>query len=382
MSDVMDSPGGALPPKTQVALYLRQQVADGRLAAGDEIPSRSVLAKKFGVSARTVSNALRMLTASGLVEHVPGKGVFVAGGRGQAEPQTLQTIGLIGEYASRLKVGERMHRDVDYGEGILNALARYAHEAGMNVLLIPQTAREPFDVERVLACGTDCVVSLGIELRRETVIRLREARIPLVLGNQHLEHLGVSYVDFDTEGCFARAVDIFHERGHRRIATITHTFRTKPIGPRCRRAFYMALADHGLGYCFRDYYREFGIHYDGAMNKAAADEQQEAARHACHEMLDYPEPPTAFYTHDHVHADGILRAAKERGLVIGKDLSLLTDSWRSESEPLSHLRGHQDVLGRELVETVKTLLQKPYEVCQTAIPKVFTDNGSIATLEP
>ena len=97
-------------------------------------------------------------------------------------------------------------------------------------------------------------------------------------------------------------------------------------------------------------------------------------------MLDYPEPPTAFYTHARTHAEGIMAAARERGLEIGKDLSLLTDSWDDESETLSHLRGPRDTLGQKLVESAETLLKDPYAICQTNIPKVFVDKGSIATI--
>ena len=372
-------------PRHQVASYLIRQVEEGKLSTGDKLPSRDALARKFGVSSRTVSSALRMLTASGLVEHVPGKGVFVAE-RPEDEEAVLRraparTIAVIGWYAAHAEVGTRVRPGVGYGEGILNAIALYAHKAGMHVLLVPGTEKEPLDLQPLLDCQPSCVISLGIELRPETVLGLRRVGIPLVVGNRQLVHLGVSYVDFDTAGCFARAAQIFYEHGHRRIATITNDFRTRPIGVQCREAFFLKLAECGLGYPFRDYYREFPSDH-GSASKESGEYQIEMARRICREMLDFAEPPTAFYTHSRLHADGILGALHERGLRPGADVSLLTDRWGDEAEELSYFIGDVEKVGKAMIDVVNTLLADPCDVRQIDVPKTFVDRGSILALDP
>jgi DNA-binding FadR family transcriptional regulator len=51
---------------------IRQQVADGRLAAGDRLPSERELSEQFGVSRSGVREALRSLEMAGMVEALTG----------------------------------------------------------------------------------------------------------------------------------------------------------------------------------------------------------------------------------------------------------------------------------------------------------------------
>ncbi|MGC8917420.1 MAG: GntR family transcriptional regulator [Thermoanaerobaculum sp.] len=60
----------------QVADLLRREILDGKLAAGTWL-RQDHLAKRFGVSAIPVREALKSLAAEGLVEHVPYRGIRV-----------------------------------------------------------------------------------------------------------------------------------------------------------------------------------------------------------------------------------------------------------------------------------------------------------------
>jgi DNA-binding GntR family transcriptional regulator len=57
---------------------LRQQIESGRLKPGDQLPSATALRAQYGVSITVVRSAVNWLKAVGLVEGVPGVGVFVA----------------------------------------------------------------------------------------------------------------------------------------------------------------------------------------------------------------------------------------------------------------------------------------------------------------
>src|SRR5262249_45742001 len=74
---VMVNPGDARSPYRQVADALRAEIESGVLGPGDAIPSNASIMDRFKVASSTAQRAVRMLTAEGLVESVPGRGVFV-----------------------------------------------------------------------------------------------------------------------------------------------------------------------------------------------------------------------------------------------------------------------------------------------------------------
>jgi GntR family transcriptional regulator len=66
-------------PKWQVlAQAIRDRIKSGTYAPGDRLPTTKELCAEFGVSAIVVRNAMISLKAEGLVEGVPGVGVYVA----------------------------------------------------------------------------------------------------------------------------------------------------------------------------------------------------------------------------------------------------------------------------------------------------------------
>lgn len=66
------------PKWAQIADGIRAQIASGELAPGDKLRSTAELCRQHGVSAIVVRQAINVLKAEGLVEGVPGLGVFVA----------------------------------------------------------------------------------------------------------------------------------------------------------------------------------------------------------------------------------------------------------------------------------------------------------------
>jgi GntR family phosphonate transport system transcriptional regulator len=66
---------------TTIADTLAGEIAAGRYAAGDRLPSEALLAARFGVNRHTLRRAVAALAARGLVASRRGAGVFVAQGR-------------------------------------------------------------------------------------------------------------------------------------------------------------------------------------------------------------------------------------------------------------------------------------------------------------
>lgn len=62
----------------RITISLRDDIADGRYASGQQLPAGKDLAQNFGVSITVIREALSRLKADGLIASWQGKGVFVA----------------------------------------------------------------------------------------------------------------------------------------------------------------------------------------------------------------------------------------------------------------------------------------------------------------
>jgi len=87
-----DSPSGAAPLYKQVEALLRAQIEAGKHPVGEALPPEQDLACALKVSRATVRNAIRALSADGLVKPVPGVGTLVV--RTRAAPRQSGLLGL------------------------------------------------------------------------------------------------------------------------------------------------------------------------------------------------------------------------------------------------------------------------------------------------
>lgn len=87
------SPALPLPKYHQIYLVLREQLADGRFAAG--LPGEVALAAQFGVARITVRKALEQLAAEGLIERARGRGTVPRAAPPPVPEQTAQITGLL-----------------------------------------------------------------------------------------------------------------------------------------------------------------------------------------------------------------------------------------------------------------------------------------------
>jgi GntR family transcriptional regulator len=79
-------PSDPTPIYRQIVDQVRRQVAAGRLAAGDELPSVRSLAAEHAINPMTVSKAYGLLETEGLLERRRGQGMFVAAIRASRKP--------------------------------------------------------------------------------------------------------------------------------------------------------------------------------------------------------------------------------------------------------------------------------------------------------
>jgi GntR family transcriptional regulator len=78
-----------LPLFGQVKAYVIEAVERGELRPGEQIPSQRELCRRFGISLMTARRAINELIGEGVIYALPGKGLFVAARKQQAESGPL-----------------------------------------------------------------------------------------------------------------------------------------------------------------------------------------------------------------------------------------------------------------------------------------------------
>jgi len=124
-----------VPLTGQIAAQLREALADGRLAAGERLPSTRALAATLGVSRTVVTAAYTQLFAEGWLEGRHGSGTYVA--QGALGPAPAREAGPAPGLGSGRSLGPGRGR----GRGVGPVLARPAPPGPDEVLV------------RVLAAG-------------------------------------------------------------------------------------------------------------------------------------------------------------------------------------------------------------------------------------
>ncbi|MFT9016267.1 MAG: GntR family transcriptional regulator [Acetobacter sp.] len=82
----------ATPLYRQIAMQLRQDIAEGLFERTGKLPSEAELRERFSVSRVTVRQALTVLVESGLVEQRKGKGTYLIGRDVRYELDTLRSF--------------------------------------------------------------------------------------------------------------------------------------------------------------------------------------------------------------------------------------------------------------------------------------------------
>jgi GntR family transcriptional regulator/MocR family aminotransferase len=96
----------AAPLTVQIVGQLRTAMSDGRLAAGERLPSTRALATTLGVSRTVVTGAYAQLFAEGWIEGRHGSGTYVADGASRAGMGDGRERRTAGAWAGRPRAGE------------------------------------------------------------------------------------------------------------------------------------------------------------------------------------------------------------------------------------------------------------------------------------
>lgn len=279
------------------------------------------LARSLGLSPTTVSRALngypevnedtrwRVMEAARKTNYHPNtRAKSLATGRAQA-------IGHVIPVTDKHEIVNPVFADFIAGAGESYSRAGYDM-----VLSVVDDADEAQTYRDMVARGTVD----GLMLHAP---RMKDPRIPLLmdLGVPFMVHgrasgatPGYSWIDINNYRGFRQATDFLLDLGHRRIGLI-NGLEVMDFAMRRRRGYEEALSARGIA-------------IDPALMVSA--EMTEATGHATTlRMCALEDPPTAFLVSSMILAIGLRRAASDLGLVLGRDLSVVT-----HDDELSYLR--------------------------------------------
>ncbi|MEO8530949.1 MAG: LacI family DNA-binding transcriptional regulator [Deltaproteobacteria bacterium] len=170
---------------------------------------------------------------------------------------------------------------------------------------------------------------------------LRDIGVPFVVhGRTGTCDDTFSWVDVNNRRSFDRGTSYLLELGHTRIGLL-NGIETHDFAIRRRRGYEDALT-------------RAGIAPDPTLD-AAGEMTEMAGYHGACQMLESANPPSAFMSSSMVSAIGIRRAAEERGLKLGRDLSVVTFD-----DDLSYMRNDD---GPPIFTALKSSVREAGKLC-------------------
>jgi len=293
---------GTAPVYGSMQEEISRRIREGEFKPEDALPSENDLSAQFGISRGSVRTALTELAQDGLVYTLPGKGWFVKESVQAAAPER----GRIAFIAPGLE-----DSDFQIYQGVEDVLNKRGY-----ILSIFNSQRDAAQENRNIRLllegkekGAIIFPNWG-RANAEIIFELKRANYPFVLIDRFYRDLDTDYVITNNKAGGFMATEHLIKQGHKRIGII--------LGVSCT-----AIDDRMKGY--REALAKHGIACDllliRRMDRIEGLEPSEGGYQEARELLK--ERPTAIFATNDFLAQGCYRAAKEAGLTIPNDLSIV-----------------------------------------------------------
>jgi len=301
---------GVRPKYRVLQDMIRAGIADGTLTgAAGKLPSEQDMARSFGVAYMTVRAAVNELVAEGLLHRVHGKGTFARTDPPLA-PTSAGVLALLVPSLNSLWNVAGLYYFPAIVQGFCAEATRLGYEpsiVGRARDAVLSAAGELTDV-----AGIACLLVSREDAETLEAVRDQRRRTPVVGINHYPGRRAISCVAADQAGGMAAAVRLLAERGHRRIAFLPGPANN--LGAEERRAGFAqaAVATPGLDAWVvedepADYTDLSGVVRTRRLLAADAGRPR----------------PTAIVTAGDLIAAGVVQAAREAGLSVPGDLSVV-----------------------------------------------------------
>ncbi|MBE7467310.1 MAG: GntR family transcriptional regulator [Planctomycetes bacterium] len=310
-----------MPLYLQVKESLKREILAGRFLADQPIPDERSLADELGLSRMTVRRALVELTEEGLLQRISGRGTFVRRPGAEPTPPELPPMAAPG---AAIKVGLVIRGErIDARDGLFYARVLQGMHlecgAGVSLGMRPLLEKHADDLALRLTQEADLsgVIVIGIT-DRPTLYALLGTGKPTVLYDCAMPSHPAAF-DFVThaneEGGYLAASALL-DLGHRDAAFFVHASSDDP-----RNAVLGEIAaDRKAG--FERAFRSRGIDLAPERLMPVPPSGRQAYENAARLFRAGP-PPTALACTTDEMALGALAAAKDAGLRVPEDISIV-----------------------------------------------------------
>jgi DNA-binding LacI/PurR family transcriptional regulator len=247
---------------------------------------------------------------------------------------------------------------------LVQGFEEVVNEQGYDILLCstnydPQ--RMALSVRRMLERKVDGVAIMTSEMEEHLIDQLAHRRVPIAFLDVGIPKDRVSNIAVDYEMGICEAIDHLVGLGHRRIGFVSGPQNLRSARMR-RAAFFRALERHGITPDNRSV-----IESDHKVGGGLA---------AMARILEAPYRPTAMLASNDLTAVGMMRAARQAGLSVPHDLSIVgfDDIWLAEftEPPLTTVRLSRRELAEKACQALLCGMAPPVESQRCAEYRVET----------
>lgn len=288
----------ANPKYRQLKEILRKEIDEGKLKVGDQILPEEKIAERHGVSLGTVRQAMAELVNEGLIYKEQGKGTFIA----EKKKKKTFTIGLL---------------LTDIGNPFFSQLARSiqekAHLLKYSVIYYntnDQFSREAQSIEMLIERRVDGVIVVPVLKNGEERLmqKLRENDIPFVYLDRYLNEPASDYVIIDNLSGVRQAMEYLISLGHKRIGCISAQPFTQVLEQRVK--------------AYKKTVRENNLATDSLVQISDLSDDK-GGYDAANKLFSMKNRPTAIFATNDIIAIGAYKAARNKGIRIPEELSLV-----------------------------------------------------------
>lgn len=248
-----------------------------------------------------------------------------------------------------------------FGDFIAGAGESYAAAGYDMVLSVVQDSQEERVYRDMFAKGNvDGIVVHAPEMRDPRIALLQGIGLPFAVHGRASDiSTPYCWLDVNNKSAFQRATDFLIDLGHRRIGLL-NGLETMDFAHRRRAGYLAALHSRGIA-------------VDAQLMRS--EEMTETYGYqAVRQMMELPEPPSAYLVSSMIPAIGARRALHDAGLVMGRDVSVIT-----HDDDLSYLRNGDDVplftatrssvrdAGRQLADLLIAQISDPQNTPKTKL---------------
>jgi GntR family transcriptional regulator, arabinose operon transcriptional repressor len=238
----------------KIIAQLIDDLASGKLKAGERLPTEQELADTFGVSRITSKRALDVLTQAGVVQRSRGRGSFVV--------KTLPNLDEVRRELSitDLRVASGTREAVGlilpdfsevFGLAIVYAVEEACAKLGYHLILRRTYGEQRLEEEAIRALKEFGVSGLIVfpvhgEHYNPALLRAVLGNFPVVLIDRYLSGIRAPHVIIDNDKAAQTLTEYLLKLGHREIAFISPPVeRTSTLEQRLA-GFNTALSRHGI----------------------------------------------------------------------------------------------------------------------------------------